>query len=495
MRIPFRIACIVLCLLMRNSGLYAQQNISIQASQKIPTSSKRVDSALLAIESIPTKYFSQVDKKIDKYSSRITGKTEKTLAKLAKWETKIKALLDKTSPETSKKLFGENAITFSSLLEKLKKGEKLIADGQAEYDKYRDKLTTNIKYIQSQKGKLDEGYNKTVSETANKLDKLNGEVANTEQINQIIRERKKQLLDEAIKYIGKSKYLSKINKESYYYAQTLRNYKEIFSDKKKAEETAMNILNNIPAFQKFFRENSMLASLFGTASSQTANLSGLQTRSSINGMMQERIAMGGPNARELVSQKMQEAQGQLNSLKDKLSKYGSGSSDADMPDFKPNGQRSKTFAQRLEYGANMLFNKSNSFIPATANLGLSVGYKVNDKSIIGFGAAYKLGFSINDKLRFSHQGVELRSFAEWKLKKQFFISGGYEMTHHDAFKNISALQQPNAWQQSALLGISKKFKLKNKLFKGSSIQLLYDFLWNQHEPAGQPVVFRTGYTF
>lgn len=84
----------------------------------------------------------------------------------------------------------------------------------------------------------------------------------TEAIEQFIKERKNQLIDEAVKYIGKSRYLQKINKESYYYVETLRNYKEIFSDKKKAEELALKILNKIPAFQKFAEKNSMLAGLF-----------------------------------------------------------------------------------------------------------------------------------------------------------------------------------------------------------------------------------------
>ena len=43
-------------------------------------------------------------------------------------------------------------------------------------------------------------------------------------------------------------------------------------------------------------------------------------------------------------QNLQAAQGQLNQLKDKLNKLGSnGGGDMDMPDFKPNQQKTKTF--------------------------------------------------------------------------------------------------------------------------------------------------------
>jgi hypothetical protein len=82
----------------------------------------------------------------------------------------------------------------------------------------------------------------------------------------------------------------------------------------------------------------------------------------------------------------------MNQLKDKILKFGSGSSDAAMPEgFKPNNQKNKNFLQRLEYGANIQSQKATNFFPVTSDLGLSVGYKLNDKSIIGIGASYKIG--------------------------------------------------------------------------------------------------------
>ncbi|MCC7380080.1 MAG: hypothetical protein IT255_12040, partial [Chitinophagaceae bacterium] len=74
------------------------------------------------LKDIPASYIKNIENKIDKYSRRITGKTGKTLEKLAKWETKIKGILDKFSPETSQKLFGNNQTTFSTLLQKYKEG-------------------------------------------------------------------------------------------------------------------------------------------------------------------------------------------------------------------------------------------------------------------------------------------------------------------------------------------------------------------------------------
>lgn len=458
----------------------------------------QLDSTIESLQKIPIKYISKIDNKIDKYSSRITNKTEKTLTKLSRWENKIKTLLEKVSPETAAKLFGNNQTTFSTLLQKLQEG-KAIAEGyKTKYNEYRDKLTTSIKYLEEQKDKLNKNLISPINDAKKKLSELEQDVSNTEAVEAFIKERKKQLLNEAVKYIGNSKYLTKIDKESYYYIETLRNYKELFTDKKKAEEVVLKILNKIPAFTKFAQENSMLASLFrmpGGANNSPESLAGLQTRESVNSLLQDRIAAGGPNAREQFSQNMQQGQAELNKLKDKVIQAGGSSSDANIPNFKPNNQKSKTFLQRLDFGSNFQFAKNNSLMPTTADIGLSVGYKLNDKSVIGIGASYKMGLGSIQRISITHQGIGIRSFIDWKLKKQFFISGGFEMNYNAQFKNINQLQTYNDWQQAGLVGLTKKINVKTKFFKGTSIQLLYDMLYRQHNPVSQPVLFRMGYSF
>jgi len=67
------------------------------------------------------------------------------------------------------------------------------------------------------------------------------------------------------------------------------------------------------------------------------------------------------------------------------------------------------------------------------------------------------------------------------------------MNYNSAFKNIEPLKNYNAWQTSALIGLSKKYQISKKL-KGN-MQLLYDFLAYRHVPVSQPVLFRVGYNF
>ncbi len=453
------------------------------------------DSAIASLHQIPLNYIKEVDKRIDKYSTRISNRTEKTLTKLARWEEKIHALLKKASPATAQQLFNNNQLTFAAALEKYRKGETIVAGQRAKYDAYRDKLVTSLKYLETKKDSLDAKFIAPVKNINSKLDELNEQQDQTDAAEQFIKQRRKQLLDASLQYIGNSKYLAKISKESYYYVETLKNYKALFQDKKKAEETALTVLNKIPAFKKFMQQNSMLASLFnnGGTAGNTPNLAGLQTRASVNTLIQNQITAAGPAGAAQIRQHIQAAQAQFNTIKDKVMRQGSANSGGEEPGFKPNQQRSKTFLQRLEFGNNFQFAKNNSLLPATADIGLSVGYKLNNKSVVGIGGSYKMGYGSIQHLSITHQGVGLRSYVDWQLKKQFYLSGGYEMNYNAAFKNMEQLKNNAAWQNAGLIGLSKKINIKTKFTKSTKLSLLYDILYHEHTQVTQPLVFRMGY--
>lgn len=457
----------------------------------------QVDSTIESIKNIPTKYLRNIDNKIELYSNRITTRTEKTLGKLSRWENKIQGILLKVSPETAERLFGNNQPTFTSLLQQLKKGEALVLSYQAPYNKYNDELNTSLKYLTQQKEQLDSGLIKKIEATSSRMQDLVREEDKNDVLLQFIKDRKKQLIEQAFKHIGKSKYLVKINKEVFYYAETLKNYKEIFADTKKTEAAVQSILSKIPAFKKFMQNNSQMASIFGPgAEGALPNLSGLQTRAGVQNLIQDRISSNPIEGMQQLQQTMQIAHNQLNRLKGKLLKSsGGGGGVGDIADFQPNMEKTKTFLQRFEFGFNLQFAKTNSFLPATSDIALNIGYRLNHKSIMGLGASYKLGIGNIRQIRLTHEGIGLRSFIDWKLKKQIFISGGFEINHFAEFENIAQLKNYNAWQKSALLGLNKKLPMKSKFFKSSSVQVLYDFLYREHIPVSQPFLFRVGNTF
>ena len=459
----------------------------------------QVDSTTLIINKLTGKYATIVDKKVDVYTKRLTTKTEKTLVNLAKWEQKIYKTLNKVNPEAASRLFSEPNQTFTDALNKYREGKSIAENYKLAYDQYRDQLLTAAKYLEDHKDLLNKAQFQKFKNNQESLQTLEQERLASEQLQRFIKERKKQLTQQVLQYLGKSKYLQKISKENFYYVETLRNYKEIFRDKKKTEELVLNTLNKFPGFENFMRKNSLLASLFrmpgnGSASNNTASLAGLQTRSQVNNLIQQQIGAGGPNALQEIKNNINAAQTTLNDLKKKVgNSYGGGNTE-DL-DFKPNMQKTKTLKQRLEFGTDFQTEKGSRYIPNGLNAGLSAGYKLNDKSTIGLGVSYRMGLNTVDKFKVSSEGIGLRSFVDWKLKKQFFVQGGFEMNHFSSFENLRALGDVDSWQQSALLGISKKIAVKTKMTKGIKLQLLYDFLYREHLPISKPVVFRVGYKF
>lgn len=201
-----------------------------------------------------------------------------------------------------------------------------------------------------------------------------------------------------------------------------------------------------------------------------------------------------PDVQQVMHQQVQGAKDQLNLLKDKVNKLGGGSTEKEMPDFKPNDQKTKSLLQRLEFGSNLQTVKSNKFFPSTTDVGLSLGYKLNDKSTIGLGGSYKMGWGRDIRhISISHQGIGLRSFVDYKIKGSIWLSGGAEMNYRSQFSNFKILDNYSAWQKSALIGISKKYQVSKKV-KGNA-QLMYDALWKEQVPRTQALVFRIGYNF
>lgn len=458
---------------------------------------KAQESALSFSQTISIKYFETISSKANDLEKKLDKKSEKTLAQLQKQEEKLRRKLSKIDSLAANNIFADADKKYKELKQRLENVPF------KQYIPKLDSLSTSLKFLQQNPQLLSQAKEAKEKLTAalSKVKRLESQFQKAEEVKKFLKERKQFLKDQLSKF-GIMKEFRKMNKQIYYYAQQINEYKEILKDSKKIEKKALEILSKAKWFQEFFKKNSMLASLFRLPGdpndpNYTASLTGLQTRVQVNNLIQNQIATGGPNAQQQFQQNIQAAQSQLQELKNKVLKFGGGSSDAVMPDgFKPNSQKTKTFLQRLEYGANFQSQKATSFFPVTSDIGLSVGYKLNDKSIIGIGASYKLGWGRGwNHIKLTSEGLGLRSYIDWKIKGSFWISGGYEQNYKTAFSDFSQLRDKSGWQQSGLIGISKVISLKTKLFKKTSIKLLWDFMSYRQVPRTQPLVFRIGYNF
>jgi hypothetical protein len=459
----------------------------IDTSRSNPTT-VTVDSSLQKASQLPGKYLSQVQQKSTRIERQVNKRADKALSRLLKQEKKMKARLWKVDSVAASNIFTRSIDSMGSLKAGLKnKVTSRLPLGNS----YLDSLGSSLKFLEGNGELLGASKDKLAGVTGS-IESLQGKLQQADQIKAYIREHKKQLKEQLSRYTGFTKDLQKINKEAYYYGQQISEYKSVLKDKKKAEAKAMELLKKMPAYNDFIRKNSQLASLFnlGAGGNTAQSLEGLQTRTQVEQMIQQRLGSD-PAARAAVSQQMDQARSQLNELK---SKFPDLDNAGDMPDFKPNPMKTKRFVQRLEFGGNIQFQKSNRYFPTTSDIAGQIGYKFHKNGTAGIGMSYKLGMGTGwNNIVISHQGVGLRSFVDWKLKGTFFVNGGFEQNYVSTIAHAQQLKDWSGWQGSALLGVSKKYKVSAKL-KGN-IMLLYDFLASRNTPSTSPVKLRLGYTF
>lgn len=433
-------------------------------------------SVYLKLRALPDKLFQKLDNEPRHAEQQLARQTEKYLNRLARQEQRLKKQLWKKDSAAAKAAFGDAGASYAKL--------NGIAGGNNVYSSKLDSMQTALRFL---------GKSGVAGSYAQLQQRLNA----AGEIKQRLKERE-QVLKREMEQFGLTKAFRKYRKEVYYYRAQVDEYRNIFNDPSKLESKLLQLANKVPAFKDFFTKHSMLASMFRLPGNDpavtAAPIPGLQTRAGVQQGMIERFGTG-PDVSLAMQENVQSAQAQINQLKEKVQQLGGGSSDMDMPDFKPNTQRTKSFWNRIELGANMQSVRGNSFYPVTSDIGLSAGYKLNDKSVIGLGASYKLGWGQNIRqIKITHEGVGLRSFVDVKIKGSFYASGGFEYNYQQPFV-LQQLPAIDHWQQSGLVGVSKVIAVRSKLFRKTKLQLLWDFLSYQQIQASQPIKFRIGYHF
>ena len=450
------------------------------------------DSTLISNSKIADKYIGAVDHKAEYLSGRLDKQTEKYLNKLEKQEAKLRNKLSKVDSLAAHNIFANSAVQYSAIQNKIKSKADRVLKGSGQYLPWLDSAGTSLKFLSKSPLSSMNANAAKITSTLGKVKQLENQFVQAGSVKEFIRQRK-EYLSEQLKNYNLGSELKKYNQTAYYYTQQVNEYKQALDDPDKAVSKAMQLLNKLPAFQKFMKQNGMLAGLFDIPEDYATNMTGLQTRQQVQTIMASQIQAIGPNGQQMVSQSIASAQAELTKLRNQFPSSGS---TEDMPDFKPKETKTKTFLQLLEYGTNIQTAKSNYFFPTTTDIAASVGYKLSDKNIAGIGASYKMGWGKDiQHINLSSQGIGFRSFVDINLKGSFFVSGGFEYNYQQPFQSISAINNLRSWQQSGLLGISKVVSLKTKFFKKTKLQVLWDMLSYQQVPQTQPIKFRVGYSF
>ena len=370
-----------------------------------------------------------------------------------------------------------------------------------EYIPNIDSLSTALKFLQQKGIPLPADKLQQVQALSAQLQLLQGRLQQANEVQSFIQQRE-QILKSQLSGLGGgvSSRLLGMNKQVYYYQEQLAQYKETLHDPEKMQTAVLNAVNKVPGFQDFMAKNSFLSRLFPASANYGTPqaLAGLQTINDIKQLLQDRFGKAAltpdaAGAGSPLQQQVQAAQAALSKLKDRIASAGGNSTDLTQPDFTPNKQKGKSFLQHFEYGFNIQSQPSTTLLPVTSDIGLNLGYKLNDKATVGVGASYKVGWgSAINNIHITNQGVGLRSYLDIKAKGSFWITGGWEYDYYQVFSKLSDIRNLDIWQKSALIGLTKKYKIGSR---NGNIQLLYDVLATRQTPAAPPLRFRVGYSF
>jgi hypothetical protein len=442
----------------------------------------------------PGRFLDGISRKAARIEKKLNEQTEKALHKMYSYERRLRKQLEKTDPDKAKEVFDNTDSLYFNTDQQGKKRRT-----PQPYIPALDTLTGAVKFL-GQTSLLPARI-KVRGELAKTLSNINGledRFKKAENVKNFLKERR-QYLKERLQGTPVTGMMKKMNKDVYYYSQAINEYKSILQDKKKMERKALALLGKMPAFKKFMHQNSQLASLLNIPidNAVAVSFTGLQSRSTVQQLISNTVPNAARNSQQFLVQQLGVASQQASAERKQLRIPEFEDNLGEMPDFKPNGQKTKSFLKRLEYGCDVQFGKVNRFLPATSELAVTVGYKLNDNGTMGIGSSYKLGLGSGlTNIRFTHQGFGLRSFIDWKIKGSVYLSGGYEKNYLPQLGNailasgVTTLPA-SSWQESGLIGLSKKYSIgKNR--KGT-VQLLFDCLSFKNTPRSQPLIFRTGF--
>lgn len=480
---------------------------------------------------LPSKFFNRINARTADLDKQLAVQTEKYLARMARQEARLKKKLSKVDSNAANNLFSGNIEQQYALrLQQLKADTGAKARQRAPSGDYLpnvDSLQTSLLFLKQHPNLL-AGSKARAADIQSSLDKLQmtqAKLQDADQLSQLMQQRRQQIQQYLAHYTqlpdGVTNTFNGYKQQMFYYTQQVKEYKETLNDPDKLMTKALQYLDKVPAFNSFVSKNSMLASLFGlsgtfsgpgaggagvttaggagtTAASTTlSSVPGMPSREQVMAAFQGQSGVPALNTSSVMQGNLSSATDQAAQLQDKMASYGNSSGgDLDMPDFTPNMQKTKSFFKRLELGANLQTVQSSNYFPATSDLALSLGYKLNDHNRAGISIGYKIGWGQDiNHIHITSQGASLRSFADFRIKKSIYASGGVEYNYQQPFASLAHMPALHDWQPSALFGVSRITPLNTKLFKTVKMQLLWDALSYQQMPKAPPFKFRIGYGF
>jgi outer membrane murein-binding lipoprotein Lpp len=478
--------------------------------------------------------------KLDKYLNQSQNIQQRLLKKLKRKEDKVLRKLAAKDSAAYKQYMMEHPISYDSIA-------RIAIDTSLHpkifgNNKTIDSLKGVQRFIQSETGKIGNSaaaLNQTgiaIPGTSN-LTAIQQKMNTQLNTSQLIQQHTADL--EKMVGVNNISGLQGIQKQVFYARAKIKSYKQMADDPDATEAKALEYLQSTDGFGKFLNQNnSAFGGIGNNATAADLQSAGFQTKTQINDIMQAKLGSNVGSVQDQMSQQVQtysdklnditskvnqakadlnEAKADINTAKSTLNDAKSGVSNIDKPSFKTNAERGKPFLKRLEFQYNFqtLRASVDGLRPAMLILSATVAFKQTEKLSYGIGFGLNNGLGQNwQHIRFSYEGFSTRVYIDRKWLYGFSLQLGYERDFIPVNRpylsntadqvttstpvNPSIQQTDNSLfktafggtQQSAYLGIMKRYKISSKW--NGTLLVGYNFLW-QDEGGKSPWLLRLGW--
>lgn len=448
---------------------------------------------------------------LDKYAKRIERTQHRLLHKLKRKEERLAKRLFRTDSAAYARLKSQ-PLSFDSIsrLSRHSDSATLASKAKKGGQKAVDSLKGVYAFVQSKASGITN--NKTTNKASEladydqQLNGLQGRLSYDQYINELTNKHALNLQGIA----GKNNSLTGIQKEVYYAKAKMNEWKQLADDPSKLEERALEYLQGTKGFDLSMKQSlsggSKNNSMANAGSAADLEAMGFQTKRQLNNALQQKFgsnlqSVQGNMGKELNDWqgKAQGLQGQVKETKQSLSSQRH----TEKPKFKVNPMRGKPFWMRIEKQYSFNTSRATTMTegtkrPALLTLAASAAYKHTPRLSTGIGIAGDMGLGQNwSSIRFTFEGIGIRSFVTWEWQYGIGAYAGYERTFKKyVFQQkkeavpeglTSSVHNKKDYSEAALIGLTKKYKINSKW--NGAVQVLYDVWW-QDKGLRSPIVLR-----
>src|SRR5579872_4515312 len=215
----------------------------------------------------PSHFFDKINSRTASLEKQLGDQTTRYLRRMAREDARLKKNLYALDSGKAVALYAQNPQQqYALLAQKLRQDScRIFTSMGPEYLPYADSLKGVLAYLNAHPALLNANpalLGKMQASLAG-LQELQAKLQLADQIKSYIQSRKTQIEQALSGYShlprGITGALDGYKRQAYYYADQVRAYRAILNDPDKMMRTALTLLNKLPAFTAFMKQNSFLA--------------------------------------------------------------------------------------------------------------------------------------------------------------------------------------------------------------------------------------------